>query len=358
MTEPDPAAERFRKAFVLVLLLIVGATFLAMIREFIIALVLAGVFAALLYPFFRQVRHRLWGRPAPAAVVVLTAAVLGLGLPMLAVLGAVATEAVYISQQIQPWANELMSADTPVTLEFPEWLPYRKELEPYKEEIPGKIAEAASAAGQWLVSNVSAVTQGTLGFLLGLFVMLYAMFFFLVAGPRLLDGFKAHLPLAVSDWELILDRGMAVTRASLKGIVVIGALQGLLLGLALWAAEIQGAVFWGTLMVILSAIPGLGAPLIWVPAAGYLFLIGETAWAVGMTLWGLLVIGSVDNILRPVIVGHEAKLPDLVILVATLGGIVMFGAIGILLGPIIAAVLDTVVNIYRRAFSAWLPTEQ
>ncbi|MCS3903814.1 putative PurR-regulated permease PerM [Methylohalomonas lacus] len=357
MAESTPGTDRFRKVFILLLLLVVGATFLGMISNFIIALVLAGVFSALLYPLQSWLCQRLGGRSALAAILVLTAAVVVIVLPLLAMLGVVVAEAVQVSEQIKPWARELMSGDTPITAQLPDWLPYAEQLEPYRERILNKIAEAGSASGKWLVSSVSAVTQGTVGFLLSLFVMLYAMFFFLIDGARMLDVFKLHLPLAREDWDLILDRGVAVTRASLKGILVIGALQGLLVGLGLWAAGISGAAFWGTIVLILSAIPGLGAPLIWVPAAIYLFVTGATGWGIAMVVWGAVVVGLVDNVLRPIIVGRDTRLPDLLILVATLGGIIMFGAVGILLGPIIAAMLDTVLNIYRRAFRDWLPAD-
>jgi len=355
MSQTSRETDRFRKAFILALLLIVGGTFLGMVSSFIIALVLAGVFAALLYPTQERVAGRLGGRRYLAASLVLVGSVVIIGLPIALVLGVVVSEALQVSKQIQPWMDELLQEGASGGIGLPEWLPYRESLEPYRESILDKFAEATRAIGQWMAANVSTATRGTLSFLLGLFVMLYAMFFFLTAGPRLTDACRAHLPLATGDWNLIMDRGMAVTRASLKSIVVIGVLQGLLLGLSLWAAGISGATFWGTLTVLLSAVPGLGAPLIWIPAAAYLLLIGETTWGIGMILWGSVVIGSVDNILRPAIVGRDTKLPDLLVLIATLGGIVMFGPVGILLGPIIASLLDTVVNIYRRAFDDWLP---
>jgi len=357
VTEANSVPDRFRRLFILLLLLVVGATFVSMIRDFIIALVLAGVFSALLYPLHQKLCHYWHGRRVLTAVTILVAALLVIGLPVMAMLGVVVAEAVQVSEQIRPWVKELMTSDVPLTGRLPDWLPYAGALEPYREDIMNKIAEIGSAAGSWLVSNISAVTQSTLGFVLGVFIMIYAMFFFLIDGPRWLEAARAHLPLAAEDWELILNRGMAVTRASLKGILVIGALQGLLIGLALWAAGISGAAFWGTIVLILSAIPGLGAPIIWVPAAIYLFVTGEIAWGIGMVLWGAIVVGMVDNILRPIIVGRDAKLPDILILVATLGGIILFGAVGILLGPIVAAMLDTVLQIYRRAFRDCLPAD-
>jgi predicted PurR-regulated permease PerM len=355
MSDSARAPDPIRLGFILLLLAVVGGAFLAMIADFLVALLMAALFAGLLHPPCRWLSGRLGGRRVVATVITIVVALLALGLPLAGLVGVVAAEAVQVSQQIRPWVQELMSGDTPITASLPDWLPYAEHLDPYRESILQKVAEAGASAGSWLVGSVSTVTQGTLGFLLALFVFLYALFFFLLDGSRLVAALKDHLPLSEGDRDLVVDRGLAVTRASLKGILVIGALQGLLVGLGLWACGLSGAAFWGTIVFVLSAVPGLGAPIIWVPAVIYLAVTGSPGWAVGLALWGALVVGLVDNVLRPMIVGRDTRLPDLVVLVSILGGIGLFGAVGILIGPILAAMLDTLLNIYRRAFSPWLP---
>ena len=126
--------------------------------------------------------------------------------------------------------------------------------------------------------------------------------------------------------------------------------------MGLWVSGINSPVFWGAIVFVLSAIPGVGAPIVWVPAAGYLIATGSVGWGVALAVWGALIVGLADNILRPMLVGRDAKLPDLVILISILGGITSFGAVGIIIGPIIAAILDTVLNIYKRAFAESLPS--
>lgn len=348
---PDP----MRKGFVLALLLVVGLGFLAMISNLLIALILAAIFAGLLHAPYHWLQRVLGGRPALAAVLTLLLSIIAIGLPLIGLVGIVVAQAVEVSEQLRPWMRELMRQDAPFERLFPGWIPYAEELEPYREDILNKIAEAGTGAGEWLIKSLSTLTQGTLGFLLGLFVMLYAMFFFLIDGPRLLAQLKSYLPLGAADRDLVIDRGLTVTRASLKGILIIGALQGFLMGLGLWAAGLSGAAFWGTIVFVLSAIPGLGAPIIWIPAAIYLVVTGSVAWGIALAVWGAVVVGLIDNVLRPMIVGRDAKLPDLIVLVSILGGIGVFGAVGILLGPILAAMLDTLLNIYRRVFVASLP---
>jgi predicted PurR-regulated permease PerM len=332
-----------------------GIGFLGMIADFLVALVLAAVFAGLLHSPYGWLRDRLGGRRVLAAVLALVASVLAVGLPLAGLIGVVAAQAVQVSRQLRPWVRDLMTRDTPLTGGFPEWIPYAESLDPYRESILNKLAEAGGSAGGWLVASVSTMTQGTLGFLLALFVMLYAMFFFLIDGSRFVAALKEHLPLSAEDRDLVIDRGLAVTRASLMGILVIGTLQGVLVGLGLWVCGLSGAAFWGAIVFVLSAIPGLGPPLIWGPAAIYLAVTGSVGWGIGLAVWGAVVVGLIDNVLRPVIVGCQTKLPDLVVPVSIFGGIGVFGAVGIVLGPIVAATLDTVLGIYRRAFARWLP---
>lgn len=348
--------EQYRKTFILLLVLGISALFIAMIRDFLIAVLLAGIFSGLLYPVYHRLLQIpvLKNHPALTSACVLLLAFIAIGIPLAGLLGIVTAEAVNISENIVPWARALVSK-MDLSEQLPEWIPFADQLDPYKESILARVGEATSTAGKFLVRSGSALTQGTVTFLLNLFIMLYAMFFFLLRGPEWIKQLAGYLPLTDEDRKSVLNRGLSVTRASLKGILVIGVLQGLLMGLAFWAIGLTGAAFWGTIVVVLSAVPGLGAPVIWVPAALYLLIIDRTGAAIGLIIWGAVVVGTIDNILRPRIVGVEAKMPDLLVLLSTLGGIVMFGAVGIIIGPIIAAGVVTILDIYQHAFNKELP---
>jgi len=152
-----------------------------------------------------------------------------------------------------------------------------------------------------------------------------------------------------------LDRFTSVTRATLKGTAVIGVLQGGLAGLAFAVAGIEAAVFWGTVMAVLSIIPAVGSALVWVPAAIILAAGGNYLKAVGLVLFCGLVVGSLDNLLRPRLVGKDTQMHDLMIFFGTLGGIALFGVIGFVIGPIIAALFVTIWDIYGEAFRDYLP---
>jgi predicted PurR-regulated permease PerM len=148
----------------------------------------------------------------------------------------------------------------------------------------------------------------------------------------------------------MLEKFVSVTRATLKGTVLIGLAQGVLGGLAFWAANVDGAIFWGTMMTVLSIIPGVGGALIWVPAAIILISTGEVWRGIALAAFCGLVVGSVDNLLRPRLVGQDTKMHELLILFSTLGGLLLFGVMGFILGPILAALFVTAWEMFGTAF--------
>jgi predicted PurR-regulated permease PerM len=156
----------------------------------------------------------------------------------------------------------------------------------------------------------------------------------------------------------MLDKFTSVTRATLKGTMLIGVIQGTLAGVAFWVVGIEGAIFWTTVMIVLSIIPAVGAALVWVPAAILLLAQGAVWRAVGLALFCGLVVGSVDNVLRPRLVGRDTKMHDLLILFSTLGGLVLFGVSGFIVGPILAALFVTVWEMFGAAFRDVLEEHQ
>jgi predicted PurR-regulated permease PerM len=188
--------------------------------------------------------------------------------------------------------------------------------------------------------------------------MLYAMFFFLLSGPAIMKRILYLMPLSDAEEQRLVAKGVSVTRATLKGTFIIGVIQGALAGIAFAVAGIKGAAFWGTIMGVLSIIPGVGAALVWIPAVIWLLVNGETGAGVGLAAWCALVVGTVDNLLRPRLVGSDTKMSDLTILVSTLGGLAMFGAVGIVIGPLIAGLASTVWDIYGVEFGAILRQDE
>jgi predicted PurR-regulated permease PerM len=208
-----------------------------------------------------------------------------------------------------------------------------------------------------LMGAVASATRGTLNFFLQLFVLLYALFFFLADGPLIPQRILQCIPLEPKQKDELLERFVSVTRATLKGSLLIGLIQGGLAGLAFFVAGVPGPAFWGAIMVVLSVLPAVGATLVWVPAVIYLFMMNQVSAGIGLAAWCAIVVGGADNILRPSLIGRDARMSDLMIFLSTLGGILLFGAVGFIVGPIIAALFVTVWHIYGEVFQDWLPSE-
>lgn len=353
MTEHRTRVER---RFVFGLVLVITVLFVWMIHDFIAPLFLAAVFSGLMTPVYLRILAWMRGRETLAALSTLFVAVAIIVGPLSVFLGILVNEARQVTETVVPLVQKQLAE--PRTLEsIPEWMPFREQILPYRVQITERVGEAAGKIGGFLVKSASTVTQGTANFLLDLFIMLYAMFFFLTQGRAIIETVLASIPMARADQELMLERGVSVTRAMIKGSLVIGALQGALAGLAFWIVGIEGPVFWATVMAVASLIPGVGAALVWIPGAVYLFVIGKTAAAIFLTAWCAAVVGSVDNLLRPRLVGQDTKMPDLLILLSTLGGLAFFGVIGFIVGPIVAALFMTVLGLYQAAFADVLSDE-
>ncbi|MEZ4417239.1 MAG: AI-2E family transporter [Gemmatimonadota bacterium] len=363
MNEPtgtNPEQERFRKRALLLLVVGVTLLFLAVIRPFIVSVLLAAIFAGMFHGVYRWFVERVKGRTRTASALTVLLVFLLIVLPATGFFTLVASQAVGVADSARPWIEEQINQPGGVEafldrIPLLDRLGFLGSLLPDRDQVIEKLGEAASFMGSFLVSSLATVTKGTLNVVLQLFIVLYAMFFFLLDGRRTLDRILYFIPLSPDDEEQLVERFVSVTRATLKGSLVIGILQGALAGVAFWIAGIQGAAFWGTVMVVLSVIPGVGAALVWVPAVLYLLATGAVGTGVALGIWCAVVVGTIDNFLRPRLVGRDTKMSDLMILLSTLGGIVLFGAIGFILGPIVAAVFVTVWDLYGQTFSEILP---
>jgi predicted PurR-regulated permease PerM len=201
-----------------------------------------------------------------------------------------------------------------------------------------KLLATITASGQVLTSRVVGIGQVTLDFIVAFFVMLYMLFFLFRDGEQLTNSISRAIPLHPQHTRRLLTQFATVVRATVKGNIVVALVQGALGSLAFWVLGLPGAVLWGAVMALLSLLPAVGAAMVWGPIALYYFFAGALIKGIGLTLWGAFVIGLVDNVLRPILVGKDTRMPDYLVLVATLGGIVVFGLNGFVIGPVIAAV--------------------
>jgi predicted PurR-regulated permease PerM len=357
MNESQLNGRNFRNAFVLLLVAAISLLALAVIWPFLKPLLLGAMLAGLCHPLYRWLARCFRGRTSLASFTTLLILVMLAVGPLGAFGGLVISQALEVSEKAIPWARQHFGPAS--GFDVHNWLEARfPKLAPYlpdQQTIVDNIGLAAKSAGGFLVAAASRMTAGTAAFLLDAFVMLYAMFFFLRDGKAVLEKIFYYIPLRHADEVQMVERFTSVTRATIKGTVIIGIVQGTLAGLALWAGGIDGAAFWGTIMVILSVIPGVGSALVWVPAVIYLFATGHILTATLVGVWCAAVVGTIDNVLRPMLVGKDAKMPDLLILIGTLGGLFLFGPIGFIAGPLVFGLFLTVWEIYGAAFKDILP---
>ena len=346
-----------RRASVMFNFVVISIIFLWLVRGFVLAVVMAAIFAALAHPLYTRALALFRGREVAAALATLIVTLLLVVVPLGFFAQVVAMEAYEIGRSVKPQVSEFIQQLNQPGAPL-EWIPFWDRLEPHRELITAKLGEMAGAVSGLLVNSVSAAAQGTLRFFLQLFIMLYSMFFFLIHGREARDQVMRLTPLKESDKELLLDKFVSVSRATIRGTLIIGIVQGALGGLAFAVVGIEGALFWGTVMAVMSVVPGIGTALIWVPAAIYLFAVGQTVPAIGLFLWCAIVVGTVDNLLRPVLVGRDTEMPDLLVLLSTFGGLTLFGVVGLVIGPVIAALFLAMWKIYSDTFGELLSSPE
>jgi predicted PurR-regulated permease PerM len=311
------------------------------------ALFIAIVFSSLQERSVRAL-HGKRGWAAFATLVVIIVSVL---LPMALLSVSVAHEASAFYQRFRSGDIQLAEYFQKMVGALPEWV--RGWLVRFGiDDLPaaqGKMAEALGRSSNALTQHVFKIGQGTLDFVVSFFVMLYLLYFFLRDGRALSQQAAKAMPLAPDHTRRILRQFATVVRATVKGNVVVALVQGALGWLAFWFLDITGALLWGAVMAILSLLPAVGAAMVWGPVALYLLTTGSVASGLGLVAWGVLVIGLVDNVLRPILVGKDTRLPDWLVLIATLGGLAVFGLNGFVIGPAIAAVFIVTWEIFSEA---------
>ncbi len=346
--------SRVQATVLLSLLGAISIIIFAMTKQFLMVLFLSALTAAMVQPIFRFFNKKTKGKRSLSATLTLLAVVIGVLLPLSGIAGMFVSQAVQISQKVQPRIQKMMADQTTVE-QFILKLPKGEHLVKYQDQIIEKGGEIIKSVSLFFVNRLSVVTLSAMQSLFLFFMYLYALFFFIMDGRDILRRILYLLPLPSDQEDRLLERFTSVTKATLKGTLLIGLIQGVLAGIALALAGVDSALFWTMLMILLSVIPVVGTVLVWLPAALILIMTGSVVPGVMVLLWCGLVVGNIDNLLRPKLVGQEAGLHELLILFTTLGGLSLFGVAGFIVGPIIAALWVTLWDMYGEMFSGYLP---
>jgi predicted PurR-regulated permease PerM len=338
------------RAFLL-LIVAVSLAFAWILWPFYGAVLWGTVLAIVFAPLYRRLSGCMRQRLTLAALATVTIIVVMVILPVTLIAALLLNEASSVYGRIQSGELNFGRYLQQVFDALPAWA--ANLLDRFGLTSLGAVKDRLSAGlvkgSQFLAAQAINIGQYTLEFIVSLFVMLYLLFFLLRDGDDLSRRIKAAIPLRPEQQRALFDKFAIVVRATAKSSIVVALLQGALGGLIFWFLGIHAPLIWAVLMAALSLLPAVGAGLVWLPVAIYFLATGAVWQGVVLIAYGVLVIGLVDNLLRPILIGKDTKIPDYVVLISTLGGIATFGLNGFVIGPLIAAMFMAVWDIYSAS---------
>lgn len=313
--------------------------------------ILWGLVVAILFnPLNMRLRKALGQRKGLASIATVLLVVVMVILPLILVSAALGQQASAVYRMVQSGELDFALYLQRILDAMPSWI--REVLNYFGltdlASAKGKVTGVLGQASQLIAAKAVGIGLGAFDFAVGLGVMLYLLFYLLRDGEGLLTRVKHSVPLAAEQKTILLDRISLVVRATVKGGVTVAVVQGVLGGLAFWFLGIPAPLLWAVIMAFLSLLPAIGAAFVWAPVAFYLLAIGSLWQGLFLIGYGVLVIGLVDNLLRPILVGQSTRLPDYIVLISTLGGIEIFGLQGFVIGPLIAAIFMVSWEIFRK----------
>ncbi len=334
----------------LAMLLGVSLVFVLLMKPFFGPIFWAVAIALIFHPVERLLERRLGNRPNINALITLFVCMVIVVLPVLGLGAALIAEGMALYQKIQ--SGEIRPGEyiDQINQSFPAIEALLAQFDINVDELRDRVVNAFLGGSQFLAKQALGIGQNTFQFFLALALMVYLAFFLIRDGEKLVDLMIKALPLGDERERLLFAKFAEVTRATVKGNLLIAIIQGALGGIIFWILGITGALLWGVVMAVVSLLPAVGAAIVWVPVAVYLAAVGEMTPAIVLTAYGVIVIGLADNLLRPVLVGRDTKIPDYLVLLSTLGGIAMFGINGFVMGPLVAALFMAFWGIFIREF--------
>ncbi|MEW9904938.1 AI-2E family transporter [Pseudomonas putida] len=342
----------------IVLLALVTIAFLWILLPFYGAVFWAVILAILFSPLQRDLMLRLGGRRNLAAALTLLVCLLIAILPVIIIGTLLVQEGASLYQRIEKGELDIAGHLESFKSLLPAFV--QNALERLGmgdlEGLRDKITKWATQGSQFLAGQAFSFGQGTFDFLVSFGIMLYLLFFFLREGGELARKVRLAVPLPEQQKRRLQLKFSRVVRATVKGNLLVAITQGALGGLIFWVLGIPSALVWGVLMAFLSLLPAVGAGIVWAPVAVYFLVTGAILSGVVLIAFGVLVIGLVDNLLRPILVGKDTKMPDYLILISTLGGLAVFGLNGFVIGPLIAALFMSSWAIFTSRLQVQLPS--
>jgi predicted PurR-regulated permease PerM len=337
------------------LLLVVAVTlaFAWILWPYAGAILWATILAIVFAPAYRRLSRSMRGKRTLAALIMLLVIVMIVILPLTLITGLLLQEGFSVYARIESGEFNFGQYFKQIFGTLPAWV--TDLLDRFELTNLGLMQERLSSSlmttSQFLAGRALKIGQNTFDFIVDLIIVLYLLFFLLRDGDGLTRRIRDAIPLDPKQQRDLFNKFTAVIRSTIKGTVVVAIVQGALGGLIFWALGVHAPLLWAALMAVLSLLPAVGSALVWLPVAIYFLVTGAIWQGIVLIAFGVLVIGLVDNVLRPMLVGKETKIPDYVVLVATLGGIAIFGISGFVIGPVIAAMFMAAWDIFSGSRS-------
>ena len=335
----------------LILVVIVSLAFVWILWPFFGAILWGTILAILFAPLYRRLVDFLKQRRTVAALATVTIVLLIVILPLTLIGGLLVQEGLGVYEKFQAGDLNPGRYFQQVLGVLPAWV--NNLIDRFGLTNFGAIQEKLSTGvvqgGQFVAAKALNIGQNTFDFIVNLAIVLYLLFFLLRDGDDLARRIRTAIPLHAHQKRELFNSFTTVIRATVKGNVVVAIVQGALGGLIFWFLGVHAAVLWAVVMAFLSLLPAVGSALVWLPVAIYFLVTGATWQGIVLIAFGVLVIGLVDNVLRPILVGKDTKIPDYVVLISTLGGMAIFGLNGFVIGPVIAAMFIAVWDIFASS---------
>lgn len=318
----------------------------AMLQPFIEVLLWAIVLVIVFYPVHQRIEARL-GSSSWSAIISCLLVIFTILVPLTLITYAVVKELTGFAQNLQANVESLLDPNSPTVGRYLRWLEQYVDIKDLRS--PGFIAERLKNLGGSLANRTLGFVGGLLGIVIEVFFVIFTMYYLFRDGDRLRAALRFSLPLEGAKANEIIERTREVISASVYGVLVIATIQGALGGFIFFALGLPSPLLWGVVMMFFSMIPMAGAFIVWVPAALYLMITGQWVKAIILIAFGTFVIGMVDNFLRPKLVGERTRLHELLIFFSVLGGLQVFGVLGLVLGPAVVAITLALLDVVRQA---------
>ena len=339
---------RLRNIVFFGLLGIITILFLYLVRPFVLPVFWAAVIASLFYPVYAKLKKYIKLKNTSVLITLLLVFIIII-IPLATISSLLIKESIELYSSIDNRKGEF-STSVKQTVKWIQTNPYTSSLNLDEQTIVDKTSEVAKTVTAYLFTSAKNITQNSILFFAMLLIMFYTLFYFIRDGEKILKRMMYLSPLGDKSELMLYQKFTSAAKAAIKGTLVVGLIQGALGGIMFAIVGINGALIWGIIMVLASIIPGIGAAIVWLPTAIVMLILGNVWEGIFMILVGSLLIGTIDNFLRPILVGKDVSIHPLLILFSTLGGIALFGITGFVIGPIITALFLSLWGIYAHHY--------